>query len=132
MPLEEVFLSDKVRELENKHSKLELLIEHLTDSIDDIRTSIREALDLKGRVEGYGGQLNQLWPRVDELRKDLNAMDKKVESLLQAHNTCQAAQREERQWRAQRAGSLADKLIWVAVIVIAAGAAILAIKGYLK
>lgn len=130
--LDDLFLSEKVRELENRHVKLESLIEHLTDSIDEIKMAIREALDLKGIVAAHNDQLRTMWERVDSQKKDLISLDKKIDGLIQAHNACQERQKEERQWRSQRAGSLADKLIWVAIAVIGFGAAVLAAKGFLK
>lgn len=130
--LEDVLASDKLRDLEAKQHRTDILIEHLTDAIDEIKDSIKEALDLKGKVDNHGGQLNQLWPRVDSLRQDITNLDKKVDVLVQAHNACQDRQKEERQWRSQRAGSLADKLIWLSVAVIGFGAAVMAIKGFLK
>lgn len=130
--LDDLFLSEKVRELENRHIKLESLIEHLTDSIDEIKMAIKEALDLKGKVDSHNEQLRTMWDRVDGQKKDLVGLDKKLDGLIQAHNACQERQKEERQWRSQRAGSLADKLIWVAIAVIGFGAAILAAKGFLK
>ena len=130
--LDDLFLSEKVRELENRHVKLESLIEHLTDSIDEIKMAIREALDLKGIVAAHNDQLRTMWEKVDSQKKDLISLDKKIDGLIQAHNACQERQKEERQWRSQRAGSLADKLIWVAIAVIGFGAAVLAAKGFLK
>ena len=130
--LDDLFLSEKVRELENRHIKLESLIEHLTDSIDEIKQSIREALDLKTKVEGHGDQIKVMWTRIDEIKKDFIGFDKKFEGLLTAHLACQEKQKEERSWRAQRAGSLADKLIWITVATVGFSAAVLAMKGFLK
>lgn len=130
--LDDLFLSEKVRELETRHIKLESLIEHLTDSIDEIKMSIREALDLKGVVGTHTDQLRTMWERIDGQRKDLITLDKKTDNLLAAQSACQERQKEERQWRSARAGSLADKLIWVAIAVIGFGAAVLAAKGLLK
>ncbi len=130
--LDDLFLSEKVRELENRHIKLESLIEHLTDSIDEIKMSIREALDLKGVVSTHTDQLSTLWKRIDEHRVSIQSLDKKIDGLIAAHNACQERQKEERQWRSERAGSLADKLIWIAIATLGFGAAILAAKGFLK
>lgn len=130
--LDDLFLSEKVRELETRHIRLESLIEHLTDSIDEIKHSIKEALDLKSKVDNHSDQLRTMWERIDSQKRDLIGIDKKVEGLILSYNACQERQKEERQWRSARAGSLADKLIWIAIATVGFGAAIMAIKGFIR
>jgi len=60
-------LDTRVRTLEHSHQKLEILIQHLTNAIDEIKNSIKDALDFRGKVENHTAQLNQLGPKVREL-----------------------------------------------------------------
>lgn len=138
-------IHDRVRSLEKNHSKMEIMIEHLTETLDEIRDSIRAFLDLRGKVDNYGGQLNQLWPRIDGFRADLATLDKKVDSVKmlqeqyaaerprkmeridklerncdsvkEAHANCQKQRDEERAWTRQRTGSLIDKIVpWLMIV----------------
>jgi len=109
MPPDEI--ETRLRHVENNHSKIEALISHLNASIDEIKEAIKEALDLKGRVDNYGSQLNQLWPRVDQQREASHEMDRKIDAITLSCETCRERIREEREWKGARTGNVADWLI---------------------
>ena len=123
MPSEE----QRLRDIENRQNKVETLIEHLNDSLDEIKVTLKEAIDVKGRVENYGGQLNELWRKFDKMVESSLAMAQRladqerrtrkweeIEQIILEHKQCMADKAQAKGWIAQRGGNLLDKLLLVA------------------
>jgi len=109
----------RVRTLENSHQKLEILIQHLTDAIDEIKNSIKDALDFRGKVENHTSQLNQLWPKVETLHSAMEEVDRKLDSITLSCEICRKDIQSERVWRNERIGNAVDWAVkGIALILI--------------
>lgn len=127
MPPEEI--ETRLRHVENNHGKLEALIGHLNASIDEIKEAIKEALDLRGKVENYGGQLNQLWPRVEQQREAIHEIDRKMDTLTLGCEICRKQMTDDKEWRGARVGNMAD---WIIKVIALAGIAMAVKEGFFK
>lgn len=101
----------RLRNIETGHGKLEALIGHLSASIDEIKEAIKEALNLKGKVDNHGIQLNQVWTYINQQRDAIHEQDRKIDSIVLSCETCRERIKEERDWKGARAGNMADWLI---------------------
>lgn len=127
MPPDE--FESRLRHVENNHGKLEALIGHLNASIDEIKEAIKDALDLKGKVDNYGGQLNQIWPRLDQQRDAVHELDRKFDTLTLSCETCRERIKEEREWKGARMGNAAD---WIIKGLALAGIGLAVKEGFFK
>lgn len=91
-------------ELEKRLIKLESKIEHLVDSIDDIKDILKEAMEAKSKLDDHNGQLKKLWIKVDAGKEEREKLEARVATLEHHHATYS----EERPMRLQRLRAIED------------------------
>lgn len=151
---------ERLRLLEHKQISFEATMAYMTEILDEIRESIKDALNIKGKVEDHNGQIKKLWDkydldvlalagiaiRVQELEHwrgvfdveriariaRLETVETTLATIKMSHEACQETQRERRSARARITDGIVEKLIWAAGCAIFATVVTMATKGYFK
>jgi hypothetical protein len=80
-------IDKRLREVENKVYSFEQTFGRIADDIHDIKESITEFIEVKSKLSG----IDILFKRVDELRKDIQTVDKAVTPMVNEVNACAVA-----------------------------------------
>jgi chromosome segregation ATPase len=88
MPPED--MDKRLRDVENKVYSFEQTFGRIADDIHDIKENIQEFIEVKSKLSG----IDVLFKRIDELRKDIQAVDKTITPITSEHKTCLAAKEE--------------------------------------
>lgn len=74
----------RLRDVENKVYSFEQSFGRIADDIHDIKVNIQEFIEVKSKL----GAIDVLFKRIDELRKEVQAVDKSVSPMASEHATC--------------------------------------------
>lgn len=77
-------IDKRLRDVENKVYSFEQSFGRIADDIHDIKTNIQEFIEVKSKL----GAIDVLFKRIDELRKEIQAVDKATTPMALDHAQC--------------------------------------------
>lgn len=80
----------RLRDVENKVYSFEQTFGRIADDIHDIKESIQEFIEVKSKLSS----IDVLFKRVDELRKEIQSVDKTISPLATEHKQCMQAKQD--------------------------------------
>jgi len=61
-------MEKRIRTVEDEQREHRLMYRHMSDTLDKIQLSLKEALDVKGKVDDHNGQLKKIWEKLDAVQ----------------------------------------------------------------
>lgn len=80
----------RLRDVENKVYSFEQSFGRIADDIHEIKENIQEFIEVKSKLQA----IDVAFKRVDELRKEISALDKSMSPIVAEHRTCQQAKEQ--------------------------------------
>lgn len=119
-------IEKRMMDIEKQSNMQESTLVHISDSLDDIKNNIKDALSIKGKMDNHEQQLTAAWKKIDHY----GAFEIKFGVLESQHKECMARQVEQSRFISGRLGNLLDKLL--PVIITLAALALATKEGWLK
>ncbi len=77
-------MEKRLRDVENKVYSFEQSFGRIAEDIHDIKENIHEFIEVKSKL----GAIDVLFKRVDDLRKDIQSLDRSMTPIVTEHTTC--------------------------------------------